>query len=59
VNKSSEIQEATPIIGFGSEDERIGDILKTTFKANIYENLESETKEFLLFLCYDKEYRRP
>ncbi|HCN52166.1 MAG TPA: hypothetical protein DIT10_24320 [Chryseobacterium sp.] len=55
VNKSSEIQEATPIIGFGSEDERIGDILKTTFKANIYENLESETKEFLLFLCYDKE----
>jgi len=55
VNKSSEIQEATPIIGFGSEDERIGDILKTKFKPSIYEDLESETKEFLLFLCYHKE----
>ncbi|CAH0221761.1 hypothetical protein [Chryseobacterium sp. Bi04] len=56
VNNLSEIQEVTPIAGFGSKEETIKNILKTKFKVDVSRtSSEAEQKEFLLFFCYDKE----
>ncbi|AZA84962.1 hypothetical protein C1637_22035 [Chryseobacterium lactis] len=55
VNNLAGIQEISPIAGFSHKDETIRDILKTKFKVDMpHSSSDSEPKEFLLFLCYDK-----